>query len=78
MSNFTVMVFADEKKERDLAPGKCAVIAESSEEWLTPLDTRMEELGAKIVRIAEIRSDFTERTGKLTRARELTREALQP
>ena len=36
--------------ERDLAPGKLAVIAEIAEEWVTPLDTRMEELGAKVVR----------------------------
>lgn len=36
--------------ERDLAPGKFAVIAEVVEEWVVPLDTRMEELGAKVVR----------------------------
>ena len=36
--------------ERDLAPGKFAVIAEISEEWIVPLDTRVEELGAKVVR----------------------------
>jgi uncharacterized membrane protein len=36
--------------ERDLAPGKFAVIAEISEEWVIPLDSRMEELGAKVVR----------------------------
>lgn len=36
--------------ERDLAPGKFAVIAEISEEWVLPLDSRMEELGAKVVR----------------------------
>jgi len=36
--------------ERDLAPGKFAVIAEISEEWVVPLDARMEELGAKVVR----------------------------
>lgn len=28
-----------------LTPGKCAVIADISEEWVTPLDTRMEALG---------------------------------
>ena len=36
--------------ERDLAPGKVAVIAEVSEDWIVPLDTRMEELGTKVVR----------------------------
>ena len=36
--------------ERDLAPGKFAVIAEIDEEWVVPLDSRMEELGAKVVR----------------------------
>ena len=36
--------------ERDLAPGKFAVIAEIDEEWIVPLDSRMEELGAKVVR----------------------------
>ena len=44
--------------ERDLAPGKFAVIAEISEEWIVPLDTRMEALGAKVVR--EDRDDFAE------------------
>ncbi len=44
--------------ERDLAPGKFAVIAEIDEEWVTPLDTRMEELGAKVVR--EDRQVFVE------------------
>jgi uncharacterized membrane protein len=28
-----------------LTPGKCAVIADISEEWITPVDTRMESLG---------------------------------
>ena len=36
--------------ERDLAPGKFAVIAEIVEESVVPLDTQMEELGAKVVR----------------------------
>lgn len=44
--------------ERDLAPGKFAVIAEVSEEWVVPLDTRMEALGAKVVR--EDRLTFAE------------------
>jgi len=36
--------------EVDLTPGKFAVIAEVSEEWGAPLDTRMEALGAKVMR----------------------------
>jgi len=28
-----------------LTPGKCAVVADISEEWVTPVDTRMEALG---------------------------------
>ena len=36
--------------ERDLAPGKFAVIAEIDEEWVVPLDSRMEKLGAKVIR----------------------------
>jgi uncharacterized membrane protein len=41
-----------------LSPGKTAVIAEISEEWVTPLDTRMAELGATVIR--ETRNDFIE------------------
>jgi uncharacterized membrane protein len=43
---------------RELAPGKFAVIAEVSEDWLTPIDMKMEALGGKIVR--EYRDDFVE------------------
>jgi uncharacterized membrane protein len=35
-----------------LLPGKCAVIAEISEEWVTPVDTRMEALGGIVFRTA--------------------------
>ncbi len=41
---------------RELTPGKSAVVAEVSEEWVTPLDTRMEALGGTVVR--EMREDF--------------------
>ncbi len=44
--------------ERDLAPGKFAVVAEITEEWIVPLDTRMAELGAKVIR--EDRLEFAE------------------
>ncbi len=33
-----------------LTPGKCAVVAEVEEEWVTPLDTRMEALGGVLYR----------------------------
>jgi uncharacterized membrane protein len=45
--------------ERDLAPGKFAVIAEIDEEWVVPLDSRVEELGAKVV-VREDRLIFAE------------------
>jgi uncharacterized membrane protein len=35
-----------------LTPGKCAVIADISEEWVTPVDTRMEALGGTVFRKA--------------------------
>src|SRR5579871_1603979 len=37
------MDFVDEASAQ-LQPGKAAVVAEIEEEWVTPLDTRMEEL----------------------------------
>jgi uncharacterized membrane protein len=39
-----------------LTPGKYAVIAEADEDWVTPVDTRMEALGGVVIR--EWRSDF--------------------
>jgi uncharacterized membrane protein len=33
-----------------LTPGKCAVVADVSEEWETPVDTKMEALGATVMR----------------------------
>jgi len=33
-----------------LAPGKCAVVANVSEEWVTPVDTRMEAAGGVVFR----------------------------
>lgn len=35
-----------------LSPGKVAVVAEIDEEWVTPLDTRMEQLGGIVFRRA--------------------------
>ena len=33
-----------------LAPGKCAALADISEEWVAPLDTKMEALGGDVFR----------------------------
>lgn len=37
---------------RALTPGHCAVVAQISEEWVTPVDTRMEALGGTVFRAA--------------------------
>jgi uncharacterized membrane protein len=39
-----------------LKPGKAAVVAEIDEDWMTPLDLRMEGLGGEVIR--QWRSDF--------------------
>ena len=36
-----------------LTPGKWAVVSEISEEWVTPVDTRMEALGGIVFRTHE-------------------------
>ncbi|VVB64819.1 Uncharacterised protein [uncultured archaeon] len=41
-----------------LTPGKWAIVSEISEEWVTPVDTRMEALGGAVFRIA--RSDVAD------------------
>ena len=43
--------FLDEAS-RALTPGRCAVVAQVSEEWVTPVDTRMEALGGVVFRAA--------------------------
>lgn len=45
-----------DKVSGELAPGKSAVIAEVDEDWVSPLNTRMEALGGSVAR--EWRSDF--------------------
>jgi uncharacterized membrane protein len=47
--------FLDEVSQR-LTPGKAAVVAEVDEDWVTPLDRRMETIGGSVVR--EWRLDF--------------------
>jgi uncharacterized membrane protein len=41
--------FVDEVSQK-LTPGKTAVVAEVDEEWVTPLDTRMDALGGIVLR----------------------------
>ena len=43
--------FLDEVSS-NLVAGKCAVVADVSEEWVTPVDTRMEGLGGVVFRAA--------------------------
>jgi uncharacterized membrane protein len=58
-----------DKVSRELVPGKAAVIAEVDEDWVTPLNTRMEAIGGSVMR--EWRSDFEEaEIAKETAARE--------
>ena len=49
--------------ETALTPGKCAVVAELEEEWVTPLDTRMEALGGVVYRTLKstVREDQSKR-----------------
>jgi uncharacterized membrane protein len=49
------MDFLDEVSKY-LSPGKMAVVAEVEEEWVTPLDTRMEALGGVVFR--RVRGEF--------------------
>ena len=42
-------MFIDEASTH-LQPGKAAVVAEIQEEWITPLDTRMEAIGGTVLR----------------------------
>jgi uncharacterized membrane protein len=52
-----------------LAPGKTAVVADIDEDWVTPLDTRMEALGGTLIR--EWRVDYVdEQIEKEMKARE--------
>jgi uncharacterized membrane protein len=50
----TAVVGADflDEAARSLAPGRWAVVAEVEEEWITPLDTRMEALDGTVLRRA--------------------------
>lgn len=45
---------------RSLTPNKVAVVAEVHEDWTTPVDTRMEALGGKVLRraLSDVRTDL--------------------
>ena len=59
--------FVDEVS-RELTPGKSAIIAEVDEDWVTPLDTRMEALDGIVLR--EWRDDLEdERIRRMVEAR---------
>ncbi len=45
-----------DKVSRELTPGKSAVVAEVEEDWVTPLDTRVEAIGGIVLR--QWRADF--------------------
>jgi len=74
-----------------LTPGKCAVIADVSEEWVTPVDTRMEALGGTVLRkvrtlvehderardVAELREEIDQLKAEAARARGERKAKLQ-
>jgi len=47
-----------EKIGQDMAPGSFAVVAEMSEDWLAPVDAKIEALGGKVMR--EYRDEFVD------------------
>lgn len=53
-----------------LKPGKCAVIADVSEEWVTPVDTGMEALGGTIFRAARKSVEQDQRARDIAALRE--------
>ncbi len=56
LSNLGVSTSFVDTVLQEVTPGKAAVVAEMEEEWITPLDTRMEAIGGVVVR--EPRADF--------------------
>ena len=53
-----------------LGPGKCAVVAEISEEWVTPVDSRMEALSGVVFRTAKQNVEDDQRTRDVAALRE--------
>jgi len=76
---------------KTLTPGKVAVVAEIDEDWTTPVDTRMEALGAYVFRrslaevvdtqderdIASLKADIAQIKGELADARAERKAKLQ-
>ena len=74
-----------------LAPGKAAVVAEIGEDWIAPLDMRMQTLGGEVVRqwrsdfedeqierlVKESRAEFAELKGEFDRAGAEAKTALK-
>lgn len=52
-----------------LTPGKCAVVADVSEEWVTPVDTRMEALGGAVIRTARKSVEHDQRAREVAELR---------
>jgi len=52
-----------------LTPGEFAVLADISEEWITPVDTRMEALGGSVFRTAREHFEEERRTKELAALR---------
>lgn len=52
-----------------LTPGKCAVIADISEEWVIPVDVRMEALGGTVLRSSKKSVEAEQRAREVARLR---------
>lgn len=59
-----------EEASAKLTPGKFAVVADISEEWIMPLDTEMEKLGGIVLRASkrDVETDQRKRDVKATKA----------
>lgn len=59
-----------DKMSHDLGPGKTAVVAEVSEDWVTPLDTRIHGVGGVIVREwrSEVEGELAQENAAAARA----------
>lgn len=75
----------------NFVPGKCAVVADLNEEWITPVDSRMEELGGVVFRalrtdiedeqrardVAELKREIAEFKGEQAQAHAKRKAKLQ-
>src|SRR5579864_2643503 len=53
-----------------LTPGKCAVVADVSEEWVTPVDSRMEAVGGVVFRSLRTTVEDDQRARDVTEIKE--------